>query len=150
MPGHLIRRLQQIAVSVFTERVTKAGYDLTPVQFAALSTIAGNPGLDQASLAGLIAYDRVTIGGVVDRLVQKDLVDRTVSSRDRRARALLLTARGHKTLAILVPVARRAQEDMTAGLTRDEARQFLKLLKKTTEAGNALSRAPWRPRAGAD
>ena len=65
MPGHLIRRLQQIAVSVFTERVTKAGFDITPVQFAALSTIAENPGLDQASLAGLIAYDRVTIGGVV-------------------------------------------------------------------------------------
>ena len=40
MAGHLIRRLQQISVSVFTEHMRAAGYDLTPVQFAALSAIA--------------------------------------------------------------------------------------------------------------
>lgn len=142
MPGHLIRRLQQIAVSVFTDRVSKAGFDITPVQFAALSTIADNPGLDQASLAGLIAYDRVTIGGVVDRLVQKDLVDRAVSSTDRRARELRLTGQGGRTLKKLQPVALKAQEDMTTGLTDAETRLFLKLLKKTTDAGNTRSRAP--------
>lgn len=147
MPGHLIRRLQQIAVSVFTERVTKAGFDITPVQFAALSTIAENPGLDQASLAGLIAYDRVTIGGVVDRLVHKNLVDRAVSSKDRRARELHLTVQGRKTLKKLQPVALLAQEDMTTGLSASETRLFLDLLKKTTDAGNTRSRAPQRDAA---
>lgn len=144
MPGHLIRRLQQIAVSVFTERVAKAGFDITPVQFAALSMIADSPGLDQASLAGLIAYDRVTIGGVVDRLVQKELVDRTVNRRDRRARELRLTDLGRRTLKKLQPIALRAQADMTTGLSDDETRLFLDLLKKTTDAGNTRSRAPQR------
>lgn len=147
MPGHLIRRLQQISVSVFTEHVSSAGYDLTPVQFAALSAVNANPGLDQASLAGLIAYDRVTIGGVVDRLVQKDLVDRIVSTRDRRARELRVTPQGLQTLAAIDPVVQQAQQAMTKGLSADERRQLLALLKKTTEAGNDLSRAPWKPMA---
>src|SRR3954470_14992511 len=71
MPGHLARRFQQIAVAVFLAEVGDAGFDLTPVQYAALATIKANPGLDQVTLAGLIAYDRTTITGVVDRLVQK-------------------------------------------------------------------------------
>lgn len=62
LPGHLIRRLQQIAVALFAARMAEAGLDLTPVQYAALSTIHDNPGVDQATLAGLIAYDRVTLG----------------------------------------------------------------------------------------
>jgi len=83
MPGHLARRFQQIAVAVFLAEVEKAGYDLTSVQYAALAAVNANPGIDQVTLAGLIAYDRTTIGGVVDRLVQKGLVARHESSRDR-------------------------------------------------------------------
>ena len=71
MPGHLARRFQQIAVAVFLAEVEEAGYDLTPVQYAALAAVGANHGIDQVTLAGLIAYDRSTITGVVDRLVQK-------------------------------------------------------------------------------
>lgn len=144
MPGHLIRRLNQISVSVFSERVGEAGHDVTPVQFAALNAIEADPGLDQARLAGLIAYDRVTIGGVVDRLVQKGYVKRTVSRRDRRARELELTPAGKETLAMLRPVVRRIQNEIIGGLTDEEKQTFLALLKKTADAGNVLSRAPLR------
>ncbi len=37
MPGHLVRRLNQASVSVFMEEASKKGFDLTPVQYAALS-----------------------------------------------------------------------------------------------------------------
>src|SRR6266508_1960958 len=98
MPGHLARRFQQIAVAVFLAEVGEAGFDLTPVQYAALAAIRTNPGIDQVTLAGLIAYDRTTITGVVDRLVQKGLLVRNPSSRDRRARELQVTAAGKRTL----------------------------------------------------
>src|SRR2546430_13516707 len=99
MPGHLARRFQQIAVAVFLAEVEDAGFDLTPVQYAALSAIRSNPGIDQVTLAGLIAYDRTTITGVVDRLVQKGLLVRHASSRDRRARELQITEAGKPKLA---------------------------------------------------
>jgi len=81
MAGHLIRRLNQISASVFQERVLACGHDMTSVQFAALNAISSNEGIDQATLAGLIAYDRPTIGGVVDRLEKKGLVTKVVSQR---------------------------------------------------------------------
>ena len=143
-PGHLARRFQQIAVAIFHSEVEEAGYDLTTVQYAALATIRTHPGIDQATLAGLIAYDRTTITGVMDRLVQKGLIVRQASSTDRRARALQITDEGRRTLGGIEPAVEAAQRIMLRGLTADEAEEFLRLLRKAIAAGNELSRAPLR------
>ncbi len=142
MPGHLIRRLNQIAVAIFTERLAERGLELTPVQYAVLSTLGESEGLGQAALAGAVAYDKVTIGGVLDRMESKGLVARRVSPRDRRARELSLTEQGAALLAEAKPVVAALQSDILAGLDTDEQATFLSLLQKATEAGNALSRAP--------
>lgn len=142
MPGHHIRRLNQIAVAVFHAEVGAAGSDLTPVQFAALATLKDHPGIDQATLAGLIAYDRTTIMGVVDRLVQKGLASRALSGKDRRARRLETTAEGVALLDRIEPAVRSAQRLMLTGLTDAEAGTFMSLLKKATSGANDLSRAP--------
>jgi DNA-binding MarR family transcriptional regulator len=147
MPGHLARRFQQIAVAVFLAEVEAAGFDLTPVQYAALAAINTNPAIDQVTLAGLIAYDRTTIMGVIDRLVQKGLVVREASSRDRRARELHITNEGRKTLRAITPSVEAAQEIMLRGLTDREARELMRLLRKAIAAGNELSRAPLRDAA---
>lgn len=144
MPGHLARRFQQIAVAVFMAEVEEAGYDLTPVQYAALVAISANPGIDQATLAGLIAYDRTTITGVVDRLAQKALVSRDASSRDRRARELKITEAGEQTLRRVTPVVEQVQRIMLRGLTENESSELVRLLQKAIAAGNELSRAPLR------
>jgi MarR family transcriptional regulator, temperature-dependent positive regulator of motility len=144
MPGHLARRFQQIAVAVFLAEVGEAGFDLTPVQYAALATIKANPGLDQVTLAGLIAYDRTTITGVVDRLVQKDLIERRASSRDRRARELEITDEGRRTLRKITPAVESAQQVMLRGLSAKEGEDLMRLLRKAIAAGNQLSRAPLR------
>ncbi len=142
MAGHLIRRLNQISVSVFQSGVRDAGFDLTPVQFAALNGIRAYPGIDQAGLAGVIAYDRATIGGVVDRLEGKGFVTRRISRRDRRVRELTLTAEGHAVLEALEPVVSALQQDILTGLSPQEQAEFLRLARKATDAGNSLSRAP--------
>ena len=143
-PGHLARRFQQIAAAVFHAEVENAGYDLTPVQYAALTAVRSNPGIDQATLAGLIAYDRTTITGVVDRLVQKGLAVRAVSSHDRRAHALQITEAGKRTLRGIEPAVQAAQRAMLRGLTAGEAKELMRLLHKAIAAGNELSRAPLR------
>lgn len=144
MPGHLIRRLNQTSVSIFMEETAKKGFDLTPVQYAALNAIEASPGLDQATLASHIAYDRVTIGGVVDRLVQKELVRREINPNDRRARTLYLTDKGAETLRQIRPVVRESQSVLLSGLTDAEREQFVTLLQKACEAVNERSRAPLR------
>ncbi|MDU6240490.1 MAG: MarR family transcriptional regulator [Bradyrhizobium sp.] len=144
MPGHLARRFQQIAVAVFLAEVEAAGFDLTPVQYAALAAIAANPSIDQITLAGLIAYDRTTITGVIDRLAQKGLVVRQASARVRRSRELLITDEGRRTLDAITPAVEAAQRLMVRGLSDAEARELVRLMQKAIAAGNELSRAPLR------
>ncbi|MGH1370147.1 MAG: MarR family winged helix-turn-helix transcriptional regulator [Maritimibacter sp.] len=136
MPGHLIRRLNQMSTQVFSHHVQVAGYDLTPVQFAAMDALRANPGLDQAGIAALIAYDRATIGGVIDRLEQKGLVTRSISKRDRRAREVALSDMGHKVYQHVLPTIVRVQGEILEGLTDDEQKQFLRLAEKALRSAS--------------
>lgn len=130
MPGHLIRRLHQVSTQVFTRHIQEAGFDFTPVQFAAMDAVTSTPGIDQAGIAADIAYDRATIGGVINRLEQKGLVTRNVSTADRRAREVWPTDKGAKAFAACFPVVERAQRDILPGLTDAERAQFLELAAK--------------------
>ncbi|MGR3363715.1 MAG: MarR family winged helix-turn-helix transcriptional regulator [Maritimibacter harenae] len=130
MPGHVIRRLQQRSAQVFHKRMQEEGHDLTSVQFAALDALSAHPGIDQAQLSALIAYDRATIGGVVDRLEQKGLVSRQVNPRDRRARVLALTPAGQERYATLLPVVAALQRDILGRLDPDEYAAFMALAAK--------------------
>ena len=142
MAGHLIRRLNQISVSVFQDRLKAAGFDLTPVQYACLATLDQKPGIDQATLAGLIAYDRATIGTVLDRLETKGLLTRKVSPRDRRAREMHLTETGRDLYRTVTPLVQEIQTLITGGLAPAERAEFLRLAAKLASTGNVLSRAP--------
>lgn len=130
MPGHLIRRLNQISTQCFARHMAALELDLTPVQFAAMDALSAEPGIDQAKVAARIAYDRATIGGVIDRLEQKGWVERQVSQRDRRAREVRLTESGHAIFARIQPVVTALQDEILPGLSTDERSQFLALAHK--------------------
>jgi DNA-binding MarR family transcriptional regulator len=130
MAGHLIRRLHQQSTQVFVQRTQAAGFDLTPVQFAALDAIRAHPATDQARVAEMIAYDRATIGGVIDRLEQKGWVRRVVSERDRRARELSLTAEGQRVHSTLLPIVREVQDDILQALESEDRTRFLTLARQ--------------------
>lgn len=133
--GHLIRRLHQQSTQLFQSQTLGAGFDLTSVQFAALDCVAQHPGIDQASLAATIGFDRATIGGVIDRLERKGLVQRVVSAQDRRARQLSLTPEGEQLLARCKPVVKGLQTDILALLSPAERKVFLALAHKALGLG---------------
>lgn len=141
-PGFLVRRLQQSAVAIFLKEMSAAGHDLTPVQYAVLSAVKASPGPDQATLAGLVALDQATLGGVVTRLLKKEFLTRTVKETDRRSRLLVITEKGLAELAACEPVVDRVQDKILAGLSEPEREQFMRLLAKTVAATNDDSRAP--------
>lgn len=142
MPGHLIRRLQQISVSIFAEGMKSEGIDLTSPQFAALTILDENPGIDQATLAGMIALDRPTIGGVIERLASKGLVERKTSESDRRAKSLTLTSSGKAMAKRMRPLVVETQSKILEGLSDEEKEQFTALATKITQLHNDQSRAP--------
>lgn len=140
LPGHHIRRLQQIAVAVFLQETE--GLGVTPVQFAALQTVAAQPGIDQRTLAGTIGLDTSTVAGVVERLEARGLMLRSVSPEDRRARVLTLSADGQALLAQVLPGMLRAQQRMLNPLDEADRAEFMRLLGILVTANNGLSRAP--------
>lgn len=145
MPGHLIRRLNQISTGLFMEAMLLSGINLTPVQFAALSALKTHPGIDQASLAGLVAYDRATMGKVIDKLEARALLNRAPSPADRRAKLLTLTEAGHDLYQRALPHVEAIQPAMLGGLEPSERTLFLSLLDKATMTANNHSRAPLKP-----
>lgn len=135
MAGHLIRRLHQQSTQVFQARTQAAGLEMTSVQFAALDAVAQQPGIDQASLAATISFDRATIGGVIDRLEQRGLLQRVVGARDRRARQLQPTPAGRRMLKASRPVVEALQAEILAPLSATERAAFLALARKALGLG---------------
>lgn len=129
-PNYLFWCLHKTSMSAVTEELERAGTDITPVQYAALTAIQAYPGMDQGTLAYVIGYDRATIGGVVDRLEKKGLVERQVCARDRRARALFLTTAGEDLLPLIEDKVADAQARILAPLPEDERDRFLRMAAK--------------------
>jgi DNA-binding MarR family transcriptional regulator len=142
MPGHLIRRSQQIAVSLFAEET--APFGVTPVQYAALVAIREQPDVDATRLSELIAFDRSTIGNVLERLERKGLIARKSGTRDKRTKRLRVTARGARLLVRIRKGVERAQERILAPLAPAERRQFMAMLTKLVHVNNRYSRVPLR------
>ena len=142
MPGHLIRRAQQIAVSIFLDEC--ADLDMTPVQYAALVTIRDNPGIDATRLSALVAFDRSTLGNVLERLETKRLIRRSGDHNDRRVKVMKLTSEGKAILARAEPLVKRAQTRILAPLPPDDREAFMSMLAMLVESNNEASRAPLR------
>ena len=140
LPGFHIRRLQQIAVAVFLEETQASG--ITPVQYAALTAVGRQQGIDQRTLARTIGFDTSTIGSVIDRLEARGLMQRNAHPDDRRVRLLTITAEGEQLLQQVEPGMLRAQERMLEPLAPEQRGVVMDMLHTLVEGNNALSRAP--------
>ena len=141
-PGYLFRRMQQIAVAIFVEECK--AYDLTPVQYASLIAIHTHPGIDATRLSAVIAFDRSTLGNVIERLQAKGLIERKPAREDRRVRLLYLTRQGTALLRDIMPSVDKAQARMLQPLKPADRKTLLALLTQLVDLNNEASRVPLR------
>jgi len=141
-PGYLFRRMQQIAVAIFVEECK--AYDLTPVQYAALVAIHTHPGIDATRLSAVIAFDRSTLGNVIERLETKRYVERRPAREDKRVKLLHLTRSGATLLRNIMPSVDRAQARMLQPLKAADRKVLMALLSQLVDLNNEASRVPLR------
>ncbi|WP_194391108.1 MarR family winged helix-turn-helix transcriptional regulator [Bradyrhizobium sp. CCBAU 51765] len=141
-PGYLFRRMQQIAVSIFMEECK--AFDLTPVQYAALVAIHTHPGIDATRLSAVIAFDRSTLGSVIERLQAKGYIERKPAPEDRRIKLLHLTKSGAAILRDIIPAVERAQARMLEPLKPADRKTLMGLLVQLVDLNNEASRVPLR------
>ena len=131
MPGHLFRRVNQISMAIFAEECAASG--LTSVQFAALTAIRENPDVDATRLSSLIAFDRSTLGDVLERLETKGWISRSASPHDKRIKLLRLSPAGAKVLAEVEPDVRRVQQRLLEPLAPGDRARLMRMLARLIE-----------------
>lgn len=141
-PGYLFRRMQQIAVALFMEECR--AFDLTPVQYGSLIAIHTHPGIDATRLSAVIAFDRSTLGSVIERLEAKKLIDRKPSFEDKRVKLLYLTKAGAAMLRDIMPSVEKAQARMLQPLKPADRKVLMTLLTQLVDLNNEASRVPLR------
>jgi DNA-binding MarR family transcriptional regulator len=137
----LARRFYQICIAMVADSVAEA--NITPLQMGALAYInkeSGEPGIDQVGLAARLGIDRNNAGVIVLDLEKRGLVERRVSSSDRRARHLYLTPQGEKLFHRLLPNNVAAGERILAPLQPRERELLLDLLTRVIQENAAYAR----------
>ena len=138
-PGHLIRRAQQIAVSMFHSTM---GHGVTPIQYCVLRVLQSHPGIDQVTLAKYCALDTSTAADLAVRLEERGLVRRMMPMKSKRFRLLHLTPEGTNLLKKLVPRSKLLARRLLEAMDASEQRVFMNLLRKFVHLNNEESRAP--------
>ena len=137
LPGYLIRRLDSRAASLY-ERFT-AQSELTPRQFGILLTLFQLGPLPQTELGNRLHLDRSTLGEMLPRMVERNLVERRAHERDRRAVEIALTETGKSALLALVQQALDAQEALLSPLPDYLRPVFLKCLQILADSEDAVA-----------
>ena len=134
-PGHLIRRAHQRSVAIFMEETSD--FDITPVQFAILNALIDQPGEDQITLAGRVAFDAATSGSVIGRLETKGWIRRESDADDKRRKLLWVTPEGERAVQQMKRAVRKVQARIVDRLDAQEHQQLIALLRKLVADSDA-------------
>lgn len=107
-----------------------AEFDVTPVQFAILNALMDDPGEDQITLAGRVAFDAATSGSVIGRLEAKGWVRREADPADKRRKLLWVTPEGQKIALQMKRAVSKVQTRLLGPLSAAERKRFGALLAK--------------------
>src|SRR6201987_5990122 len=139
-PGYLFRRMQQIAVAIFVEECR--AFALAPVQYAALVAIHTHPGIDATRLSAVIAFDRSTLGSVIERLETKSYIEGKPAPEDKRGKLLDLTTAGSNLLRAFMRSVDRGKARIWQPLKPADRKTLLTLLEQLVDLNNEASRVP--------
>lgn len=136
-PSHLIHRVLQLALDIYTEEAGPDGP--TQRQFAVMEAVSAKAGLTQTDLVRATGIDRSTLADLVARMTAKGLLERERSTLDARAKAVRLSEAGAALLALSRPRVEAADKRIMALLPKARREVFLELL---CELANTADAAP--------
>jgi MarR family transcriptional regulator, lower aerobic nicotinate degradation pathway regulator len=119
---------------------------LTPALFAVLNYLQANEGAIQQQIGSAMGIDPSTMVSLVDQLEQGGMAKRRPHPEDRRAREVLITPKGRRTLKRARELAVKVEDDVLRGLSPAERRELVTLLRKAFDA--APPQPPWSSAEG--
>lgn len=121
-------------LNLITSRLFKP-YDLSPQQYNVLRILRGQKG---KSIALMDIEHRMldkssNVSRLVDKLISKDLVNRSVSSKDRRRIEIIITSRGKSVLKEIDVILADMNSKIKAIISDDNAKQTNRILDQLRE-----------------
>jgi DNA-binding MarR family transcriptional regulator len=108
---------------------------LTTAQFAVLNVVGGREATIQQQLSSVLGTDPSAMVNLINGLEEAGLVERRRRPNDRRAWEVAITAKGQRTLVRARRLASQAEETVLGGLTGNDRRRLLTLLRRALAAG---------------
>jgi MarR family transcriptional regulator, 2-MHQ and catechol-resistance regulon repressor len=127
----LVRTYQ--AFSAYSESHVRQ-FDLTPAQFDVIATLGNTVGMSMGEIGEKTLITKGTLTGVIDRLIQKQLVTREVSPHNRRHIIVQLTTQGEQIFEQSFPSHIAHLKDRFKHLEPSELEALTKLLDQLGQA----------------
>lgn len=103
--------------------------DLTSVQSDAFIAILRNPGITASELKEYLQLSQSTVAGIIARLENKGIIEKTVDQGDARKAILIPTEQGMILEEPLKEIALGTQQFLVEGMCEDEQAEFSRLLQ---------------------
>ncbi|KPF73323.1 transcriptional regulator [alpha proteobacterium AAP81b] len=131
----------------FDSRARRLG--VSRAQWQVLFALSRSEGTNQAGLAEALDVETITVGRMVDRLEDAELVERRADPADRRAWRLYLTPRAHPLLEELREIAAVLMAEALVDLDDAEQAQLAELLGRLRARVQRRDEVPPTAAAGA-
>lgn len=128
--GYRLTRTEIHIHKLFARRV--AGFDLKPSEFSILVLLDSNPGIYLRQLGEALDISPSNLVAVVERLVQRGLIQRQPDPRDRRLQQLHLTDEGRALQGLAEGEVSRLEDDLEQLLSPTEQQHLFSALDKLT------------------
>jgi MarR family transcriptional regulator, transcriptional regulator for hemolysin len=142
--GQLFFRLWRASHTRIAQALESIG--LTPPRFALLNVLGARKGAIQQEIGAAMGIDPSTMVSLIDELETSGLAKRRPHPTDRRAREVAITPNGRRTLKRARRLAMQVEDEVLGGLTADERRQLLTLLRRALDS--APPQSLWRAEEG--
>ena len=140
-PGLNLKAFLPYRLSIVTNRVSASfarlyseKFNLSIPEWRVMAVLGQQPGLSADAVCNETEMDKVPVSRAVTKLLDKGLLSREFSGKDRRRSILSLSPAGYGMYAQIVPLALAYEAELKAALTPDEQSQLDALLDKLTRA----------------
>ena len=142
--GQLFFRLWRASHTRFADAL--GSVDLTPALFGVLNFLGARKGVIQQEIGTAMGIDPSTMVSLIDDLESAGLAKRRAHPTDRRARKVVITAKGRRLLERARRMASEVEDEVLRGLSATERRELLALLRRALDS--APPQSLWRAEEG--
>ncbi len=126
--GFVLGDVSRLMRRRFDARAREIG--LTRAQWRVMGQLRRREGINQAALAEILEIEPMTLGRHIDRLVEKNFVERRPDPKDRRAWRLFLKPEAQPVLDKLRTISTVNRREVLQGIPPEEAEALIDTLLK--------------------